>query len=458
MKEFLEKIKEEIKPSEEELSEAFDLYEELKEIIKDSLLIREPFRVELEGSVAKGTALKGDLDLDVFVLIKYKDINREWLLRNFINPLKPALTNRYSVKLRFASHPYLRIARGSIEADIVPAYWAENISEIKTPVDRTPFHTRYVISRLTDEMKDDVRLLKKFFKGIGVYGAEIRTWGFSGYLTELLIIKYGSFTEVLKALKDWSEGILVIIDNIREDPETLKEFFRGNALVVPDPVDPRRNAAAAVSRRSLATAIIAASSFLRRPSRKFFFPLKTSVKVEDLNRWLRGWGRELVLVIYRLRNASPDVMWGELRKACTRLLRFLESVNYPFIDCHIWSDEEKYAVLAVDVADPEKITPYKLMEGPRKLVGINVVRFVEKHLKEEEVGPWVDFEGRLKALKPREVIDLRKHLESNPWLLKFSSGEVVQVTTDLKELLEIINDEEFIQWLAAVMVKRPAWL
>jgi tRNA nucleotidyltransferase (CCA-adding enzyme) len=58
--------------------------------------------------------------------------------------------------------------------------------------DRTPF-IHYVKKRLGKTLQDDVRLLKKFMQGIKVYGAEIKTGGFSGYLCELLILHYGSF-------------------------------------------------------------------------------------------------------------------------------------------------------------------------------------------------------------------------------------------------------------------------
>ena len=42
-------------------------------------------------------------------------------------------------------------------------------------------------------------------KGVGVYGAEIRVGGFSGYLCELLTLSFGSFTDILKAVSDWKE-------------------------------------------------------------------------------------------------------------------------------------------------------------------------------------------------------------------------------------------------------------
>jgi tRNA nucleotidyltransferase (CCA-adding enzyme) len=37
-------------------------------------------------------------------------------------------------------------------------------------------------------------------KGTGVYGAEAKVEGFSGYLTELLVINYGSFPKALEAV------------------------------------------------------------------------------------------------------------------------------------------------------------------------------------------------------------------------------------------------------------------
>ena len=35
-------------------------------------------------------------------------------------------------------------------------------------------------------------------KGIGIYGAELSIAGFSGYVTEVLVLKYGDFKNVIK--------------------------------------------------------------------------------------------------------------------------------------------------------------------------------------------------------------------------------------------------------------------
>ncbi|NIS30872.1 MAG: tRNA CCA-pyrophosphorylase, partial [Actinobacteria bacterium] len=55
--------------------------------------------------------------------------------------------------------------------------------------DRTPFHAAYVEGRLNDELAAEVRVLKQLLEGIGVYGSDLKTRGFSGYLTELLVLE-----------------------------------------------------------------------------------------------------------------------------------------------------------------------------------------------------------------------------------------------------------------------------
>jgi len=47
--------------------------------------------------------------------------------------------------------------------------------------------------KLSNSLKEEVRILKKFFLHIDVYGAEIAKEGFSGYVSEVLISYFGSF-------------------------------------------------------------------------------------------------------------------------------------------------------------------------------------------------------------------------------------------------------------------------
>jgi tRNA nucleotidyltransferase (CCA-adding enzyme) len=84
---------------------------------------------------------------------------------------------------RFAEHPYLEIIQDEMRIDIVPCYNVER-GQWQSATDRTPFHTDYVKKNLKPDLLGEVRLLKKFMQGVGVYGAEVKIGGFSGYLCD----------------------------------------------------------------------------------------------------------------------------------------------------------------------------------------------------------------------------------------------------------------------------------
>jgi len=469
IKEILEDVLNSIKPSEEEISKAYELYEELSAIIRERLKIRERFKVELEGSLAKGTALKDNLELDVFVLIDREDINRAWLKENFIEPLESALMDKFTVTLRFASHPYLRVKKGDIEADIVPAYWAEDIRNIKTPVDRTPFHTKYVISKLNERQKDEVRLLKKFFKGLGIYGAEIKVEGFSGYLSEVLIIKYGDFLNALRGMVKWNHGSVIVVEEGVGDIKTLKTIFRGSPLIVPDPVDPGRNAAAAVSKKSLTTAIVGASMFMECPSKSFFFPQKQAMNLEKIEKALRETSREVLLLTYRVGNStSPDILWGELKRISRKIRSTLKEKGFTIVDSSLWSDEKSTAILLIELLLPAGGMPkYEIRKGPPILRSDYMRSFLFKHIKRERpketfIGPWISDEGILKLLVHRKYVDPLTFLKSLP-RTEIETKDLKLMEVGGLEIIERVLREEkalekILYWLTDVVVKRPSWM
>ncbi len=461
----LKKVLERIKPTEEELNQAKELYSNIKDLILKTLNIEYPFIVELEGSVAKGTALKGEIDLDVFILIKHDEMTNEWLRDNVIDPLIKALKNTYLVQLRYASHPYIRVMHKGIEADIVPAYWASDPSSIKTAVDRTPFHTRYVKQHLKEKQKDEVRLLKKFFKGIGVYGAEIKVQGFSGYLCELLIIKYGDFMETLRNISQWRVGTVVRLEHLEETDKVLKVIFQNPPLIVPDPVDPRRNTAAAVSKQSLVTAVIASSLFLRYPKETFFFPPRQKVSFNALAEFLRKSDRKPVFLVYKIKNqVSPDVLWGELKSISRKLRNILTNRGFTVIDARIWSDESKVSLIMLDVLLPERLTMYEFRIGPKVMKGDNLTHFMMKYLsKGNVIGPWIGEDGKPYVLLRRGYLEPKQFIESLTRKELVSKDLELNAVTDSIENLERIKisedkKEDFIHWLTEAVLKRPSWL
>ncbi len=465
--ELINEVLRKIKPTKEEINEAIELYEYLKEVIERELSIPYDFKVSLEGSLAKGTCLRGEIDLDIFVLVKYENINNEWIKSKLIIPLLKALSKRgIKTELRYASHPYLRIYHNSYQADVVPAYWANSVNEIKTSVDRTPFHTKYVLSKLEENQKDEVRLLKKFLKGIGIYGAEIKVRGFSGYLCELLIIKYGSFLNVLNNARKWRKGEVITIDNVPYTTKELRKIFHNSVLIVPDPVDPRRNAAAAVSYRSLATIAVASTLFLNYPDLSYFFRRLIKIPYEDLVQACRRSKRNIVLALFNLVNktVSPDVLWGKIIKLLSSLENMLKMREVTLIDKNAWSDEDKYALLMIEVQDLE-LPLYGIHRGPPHHLSNNVISFFLNNLSNEKtIGPWIDFEGHLKTLRRRDEVNVINIIER---ILKqlmegYKDYLSLNCVIELKDLSkipsEVLENKDFYSWISEVILKIPPWL
>ena len=112
--------------------------------------------------------------------------------KNIINELDG------SYRIEYAQHPYTRGVVNGIHIDIVPCYEIKSGERIKSAVDRTPLHVEYLNKNMTKNFSDDVRLLKQLCVANKIYGADSKTQGFSGYVCELLIIKYKKFFNVLK--------------------------------------------------------------------------------------------------------------------------------------------------------------------------------------------------------------------------------------------------------------------
>jgi tRNA nucleotidyltransferase (CCA-adding enzyme) len=189
----------------------------------------------LVGSASRSTWLTGDHDLDIFLAVPENiDLNEALELARLIAP---------DHEEKYAEHAYVQAKINGFETDLVPCYLLEDASKIKSAVDRTPFHTKYVSQKIYG-LEDEVLLLKQFMKGIGVYGSELKTGGFSGYLTELLVLRYSSFLNVLMAASYWHPSEVIDL----EDHSTI---VHKDPLVVVDPVDSSRNVAASYHKQDV---------------------------------------------------------------------------------------------------------------------------------------------------------------------------------------------------------------
>lgn len=291
-------------PTEEEEEHLRSVVLELKAVLASRIEERGlDARPILVGSVAKGTHLH-DAEIDMFVAFS-PDTPRAVLEKEGL-----ALGKILDEGVRmYAEHPYTRGRYRGTEVEVVPCYRITHATQRMTAVDRTPLHADYVIGHLRDGQENQVRVLKAFSEGVGVYGAEAKVRGFSGYLCELLVLRYGSFRAVLEAAQGWHPG--EVLDLGVSASRAFEE-----PLVVVDPIDGRRNVASAVSLQQMAVFAHAAKSFLAKPSERFFFPApRKPWTVAKLRAALKRRGTSLLLVAIPAPDITDDVLYPQIRKA-----------------------------------------------------------------------------------------------------------------------------------------------
>jgi len=334
------KVLELVKPTEEEELKVQAAAERLRKDI-NGLLKAEGFEAEAElhGSVAHGTWVRGGEDIDLFIVLSRRYSRGD--LHMVLDALKRHLDGDYVEA--YAEHPYLRASIEGFNVDLVPCFRLETGEKIRSSTDRTPLHSEYLAEVLTDGLRDEVRILKQFTETIGVYGAEIRVQGFSGYLCELLVVRYGSFEGLVTAAACWKRKEVVSLDsNIDED--ALKKRF-DDPLILMDPTDESRNVASALSPDSYWTFVAACMGFTENPDIKFFVHEQKASSETVLNL-IKSQGSDFVfLVIDEHKAEVPDTLWGQLHKSEQALQQTLMAGGFNVVRSSTWSDERHRHIL-----------------------------------------------------------------------------------------------------------------
>jgi tRNA nucleotidyltransferase (CCA-adding enzyme) len=338
-----------------------------------SRVIPKDVEIGMMGSAAKGTSLKNNREIDVFMLIP-KRYSHEQMTTLGLQWAKKAM-NGEKTEIGYANHPYLKVRRGGFKIDIVPSYKIENAEHLGSAVDRSQLHTVYVNGRINDGQRDGVRLLKQFCKTLGVYGAELKVEGFSGYLCELLVLNFGSFEKVMEGAAKWGERPMLDIENHHHKNDLAKMF--DSPLIVIDPVDAKRNVAAVVSRTSLSRFIYAAREFCRKPSESFFFREKEVHSAKKLREMIKSRGTHIVVVHFKSPSLVEDILWPQLRKTSQLLCRALEKGEFRIFGSYFWSDGMDALVLfeLMDGCVPKVARKM----GPAVWHRADVDSFVKKH-------------------------------------------------------------------------------
>jgi len=347
------------------------------------------------GSFAKGTWLHSDADIDIFFKVRPSVALEKFEMLGKTVGLK-ALKD-YKPRLRYSDHPYVEAFVKNIRVNVVPCYDVEQ-GKWQSAADRSPFHTSFISSNFDNEKRQQARLLKKFFKATGLYGAEISTGGFSGYVSEVLVLKYGSFENVLRAAADWQERQVVSIGDY--DSDVVKGFT--SPVIIIDPVDSRRNLGTAIYPESAGRFILAARAFLEKPSIQFF---KGNQRGPDVSK-LRP---NVLIVEFSHGERSPDITWGQLKRSVNAIAKQLEIADFVVLRSSCITDEKNSAALAF-LLESIMLAPYTKKKGPDVFRRKETASFLSSRKK--ALMTWVDKEMRIAKLVDRKASDARKFVRS----------------------------------------------
>lgn len=325
------------KAQDKKVKEAASELEELVE--REARALDTHVETMLVGSVAKGTHLK-DPDIDLFMLFA-ESTSLETLKEKGLAIGRAVVGGRE----HYAQHPYVRGEFRGFQVDLVPCFNIRDTRRKMSAVDRTPFHTRFVKENLGKGQADQVRLLKRFMKGIGCYGAEAKVQGFSGYLCELLVMRFGGFRPVLEAASGWKRR-----EHIELPGYPGKEFEEPLTFI--DPVDVSRNVASAVSVETLLLFIRASREYLKAPSEKSFFPADKVAWASDKIRSVAGPRLgNMVSVSFPKLDLIDDVAYPQLRKTLSAAVSMLEREGFEVERTSIHVDD--LADLVMELASAE---------------------------------------------------------------------------------------------------------
>jgi tRNA nucleotidyltransferase (CCA-adding enzyme) len=324
------------------------------------------------GSTARDTWLAGDRDIDLFVRLP-ADLPRSDLERLGLAVGHAVLPDGHE---EYAEHPYVTGTVEGFDVDLVPCYDVEAATDARSAVDRTPFHTAWLDGRI-DDLTADVRVAKQFLAAMGAYGSDLRTRGFSGYLTELLVLEHGGFAGLVGAAAEWHPPV-------RYDPADHGTATFDDPLVVVDPTDPERNVAAVCAAEQVARLQHYARDLLATPRVAAFFrddpaPLSADAVRDHVARR----GTAPVAVVFDAPDVVDDQLYPQLRRSLGGVRAALDRAGFAPLRAATFADER--AVLFVECATGE-VAAIERHEGPPVAVADHARGFLDAH-RDADYGP-----------------------------------------------------------------------
>lgn len=326
-------------------------------------------KTELGGSVAKNTWLKNNHDIDIYVKFspqKYKNKDLSKILYKKLKNLK-------NLKKIHGSRDYFQIQKGIYTIEFIPILNIRSVKNAQNITDVSPFHVKWV--KKHKKYCDDIRLLKTFCKANKIYGAESYIKGFSGYDLEILTVYYKGFNNLIKKVSQWKDKTILDIEkHFKNKKEILKELNKSkkqSPLILIDPVQKERNAAAGLSQEKYNKFIKLAKRYKENPNFEFFIKKETTIK--DLKE--KAKGKKLILLEATPLEGKKDVVGAKLLKCLNLIVKHLKLQGFNIIDKG-WEWNNK--ALFYLITNQKALSLYKRHYGPPKETKKALEKFKQK--------------------------------------------------------------------------------
>ena len=239
------------------------------------------------------------------------------------------LKKKFKIVKLHGSREYFQIRREKFTFEIVPILDIKKAEQAKNITDVSPLHSNFV--RKHKKLANEIRLAKQFFKAGKVYGAESYIRGFSGYVCEILTVNYGSFLNLIKSASKWKEKTVIDVMKYYEGQNVFNAINKSkllSPLVVIDPVQKDRNAAAALDHEKFDIIRRRSKEFLKNPVKEFF---EEKVLSENDIRKKAGKSKAMILKAFPLKR-KDDVAGAKMLKAFHFIEKNLISSEFKVIE------------------------------------------------------------------------------------------------------------------------------
>ena len=470
-----QEVLEDIAPTQQELTLISDIIAKLITLLdeKAQQLGIKYTRIEPQGSTGiKQTQLKNDFDIDLFVGLNYelykpnydglsknklkKESKKEFrsLCNNWIIKSLP-LKEFQNPRLLYAEHPYVtadyHVKNKIIKIDIVLFFDLELDYIMKhgpiTAVDRSPWHGRFVKDNFSQKQKNDVRVLKQFFKANHCYGdkSAVGKVGFIGYSAELLIHHFGNLQNLFSNFAELKNNPIDFENRSINELRKI-QHFQNDYIIIIDPVDKNRNVASAISEKAYKYCNQRVKDFLDKPSKDFF--LLQKIPEFNISTLDNSFAEKLFIV--ELKNDNPDIHYtinrdklysiGESIKL-TGEKEFSHAERFGQIEFEVYfeHDLEEYN-LSIFCEKPEIEKSY-LRRGPPIKDKVHSKKFIKKNPSyfEKDGFLWVNSIRDYSLFKDFLTDLVREKIPDNFKIVNLSTSRGVKTLSGKRCLFVLVN-------------------